>query len=218
MPRPAKISRDELSRRMRQVFRSRGFDGASMETLAQETGLAKAALYHFFPGGKAEMAAAVLDGLRQWVTENVIQPLQAPGTARERLEGMADGLEKLYEGGKQPCLLGLFSSGEALSVFQTRLQTSFRTLIRTVAQVLAEAGVPQAEAERRAEDLVIRIQGALVLSRVFSDAGPFCRMRERMVDELLKGTAFEVDGRCVLEETSAEKPKRRTRRREVKKG
>lgn len=167
-----------------------------MKMLAQEAGLAQAALYHFFPGGKNEMANAVLNELAATAADSVLQPLQGPGTARERLERMAEGLEHLYEGGKQPCLLGLFSSGEALSVFRTRLRASFRTLMSTVSSVLIEAGLPPQEAEQRAEDLVIRIQGSLVLSRVIGEAGPFSRLRKKMVDDLLVGTAFEKgDGR-----------------------
>lgn len=191
MSRSAKISKEELSRRMRQVFRAHGYEGASMQALADSAGMSKAALYHFFPDGKGEMASAVLDDLKQWVLDHILQPLREEGSPRERLERLSESLGRLYESGEQPCLMGLFSSGEALALFRTRLQNSFRTLIQTVSAVLMDAGLPRRMADQRAEDLVIRIQGALVLCRAFDDIGPFSRLRDRMADDLLLGTDFE---------------------------
>ena len=43
-----------------EVFREHGFEGASLSVIGKRTGLGKGSLYHFFPGGKEEMAAAVL--------------------------------------------------------------------------------------------------------------------------------------------------------------
>ena len=42
------------------VFRECGYDGASLALIGQHTRLGKGSLYHFFPGGKEEMADAVL--------------------------------------------------------------------------------------------------------------------------------------------------------------
>ncbi len=39
------------------VFRRRGYEGATLSVLSRACGLGKASLYHHFPGGKDEMAA-----------------------------------------------------------------------------------------------------------------------------------------------------------------
>jgi len=52
----AQPRRDALLRQLGQVFRERGYEGATLTQLAAATGLGKASLYHHFPGGKAEMA------------------------------------------------------------------------------------------------------------------------------------------------------------------
>src|SRR5437762_12723369 len=44
-----------------EVFRAHGYEGATLALITEATGLGKGSLYHFFPGGKAQMAAAVLD-------------------------------------------------------------------------------------------------------------------------------------------------------------
>src|SRR3954469_22668198 len=43
-----------------EVFREHGFEGASLSLIGERTGLGKGSLYLFFPGGKEEMATAVL--------------------------------------------------------------------------------------------------------------------------------------------------------------
>jgi AcrR family transcriptional regulator len=40
-----------------EVFREHGYEDASLSLLSQATGLGKGSLYHFFPGGKEEMAS-----------------------------------------------------------------------------------------------------------------------------------------------------------------
>jgi TetR/AcrR family transcriptional regulator, lmrAB and yxaGH operons repressor len=51
-----------------EAFREHGFEGASLAHLCEATGLGKGSLYHFFPGGKDEMAAAVLADVDAWIT------------------------------------------------------------------------------------------------------------------------------------------------------
>jgi AcrR family transcriptional regulator len=43
-----------------EIFRELGFEGATLSRITERTGIGKGSLYHFFPGGKEEMAAAVL--------------------------------------------------------------------------------------------------------------------------------------------------------------
>ena len=189
MARPVTISREEVVRRIKKAFRANGYEGASLATLAAETGLAKSALYHYFPGGKESMAAAALDELRRWTADRVLEPLLQPGDPRRKLEALAAALDELYSGGHEACLVGLFSIGEALAHFQGQLQASFRSLIAAIAGVLAEAGLADEPAHERAEDAVIRIQGSLVVARTLGDCGPFSRLLRRLPDDLLAGCA-----------------------------
>ena len=49
-----------------EVFREHGYEGASLSLISKATGLGKGSLYHFFPGGKEEMAVAVLAEIDGW--------------------------------------------------------------------------------------------------------------------------------------------------------
>jgi len=55
--RPQKVNNTELVKGLLNVFRSKGYDGASLNDLAVASGLQKASLYHRFPNGKKEIAA-----------------------------------------------------------------------------------------------------------------------------------------------------------------
>ncbi len=44
-----------------EAFRRYGDEGATIGRIEQETRLKRSSLYHFFPGGKEEMAKVVLD-------------------------------------------------------------------------------------------------------------------------------------------------------------
>ena len=70
MPREIAERRDAIPA-LGEVFREHGFSGSSLAEISQHTGLGKGSLYHFFPGGKTEMAEAVLDDITNWFEENV---------------------------------------------------------------------------------------------------------------------------------------------------
>jgi len=66
--RPPKVLTTEILVGLATVFRSRGYEGASLKELAEATGLKKASLYYRFPNGKQEMAEAVLNHIDDWVS------------------------------------------------------------------------------------------------------------------------------------------------------
>ena len=188
MARRATISRDGVIEGLQRTFRSVGYDGASLALLSAETGLAKAGLYHHFPGGKQEMAAAVFENVGVWMKAHVLEPLRAAGEPRARLLAMTAALDRYYGGGQQACLLDLFSTGGARTHFQARLRGGVQTWIDAIAIVLSDAGLRVPEAQLRAEDAVLSIEGALVVARALGDSRPFARLLKRLPDELLAGS------------------------------
>ena len=70
MPAPS-ISREEVLNRLTKTFRTYGYDGASLAKLSEATGLGPSSLYHYFPGGKEEMAQAVLNHANVWLEANI---------------------------------------------------------------------------------------------------------------------------------------------------
>jgi len=57
----AEASRAALLVAARASFTERGYDDATVAAILDRAGMARGALYHYFPGGKAEIFAAVFD-------------------------------------------------------------------------------------------------------------------------------------------------------------
>jgi AcrR family transcriptional regulator len=184
MPAPL-MPREEVVRRLSDAFRAWGYDGATLARLSQATGLGKASLYHYFPGGKEEMAAAVLGGAGEWMRDHVLEPLRGPGAPAERIEAMLAALDGFYASGRKACLLGVLALGDARSLFQDVLRRRLKTLMSAIAAALVEAGLPRDVAAARAEDAVVRLQGALVVSRGLDDNAPFRRQIRELRHDLL---------------------------------
>ena len=108
--RPQKVLDEEILAGLTKVFRSKGYEGASLKELAEATGLKKASLYHRFPNGKQEMAQAVINHLDIWVEQYVFKVLldetQAP---EERLRNGLTQINKLYNGGASVCIFRALS-------------------------------------------------------------------------------------------------------------
>ena len=184
MPAPL-LPREAVVDRLLGAFRRHGYDAATLGQLSSATGLGRSSLYHYFPGGKGEMAHAVFDRVDAWAREAVLGPIEGGGTPERRLARVIAALDGYYGGGAEACLLGNLVVGEARTMFQDRLGTAFRSMIDGLARLAREKGIPAREAQRRAEDAVARIQGSLILSRGLDDTAPFRRVLKAIPEQLL---------------------------------
>ena len=181
------LTRAELLDRLYIVFSRYGYEGASMTRIAEATELGKASLYHHFPDGKREMAAAVLDHVRAWYEENVFRPLAGVTPPRLRLSGMLDALGQRYANGDIACLPSLLAQTEERSMFNDAIGDLFRRLMACMTQTLSDAGLARDIAQRRARDGAVRIQGALALARALNDSRIFTAVAAELPDQLLAG-------------------------------
>jgi TetR/AcrR family transcriptional repressor of lmrAB and yxaGH operons len=149
--------------RLMDLFREKGFDGASVSDISEATGLGKSSLYHHFPDGKEEMALQVLTRLEEQLEQSLFEPMRSAGTPRQKVDRMLDVLDQFYDGGKKACLLERLSASVDVQRFRRPLGRVFSRWIDAIETLCIEAGLPPAVARIRAEDVVVRIEGALVL-------------------------------------------------------
>ena len=184
MPR-ALMSKDEVIAILVETFRRDGYDGASIATLSKATGLGKSSLYHYFPGGKVDMATQVLAAVQAWIESRMVATLTGAGTPRARLTRTLALISEFYDHGSKACVVGHLCASVDRRQFQKPLDRVLRTWIGAIGALLEEAGLPQRLARERAEDAVVRIQGALVLSGGLGDPAPFQRAIKRLGTDLL---------------------------------
>jgi len=171
---PAPSSRDEIVICLFDLFRRAGYEGVSIGEISRATGLGKSSLYHHFPGGKADMAAAVVAFAKGWMKARVLAPLRAPSPLADRVDAMLAAVRELYDGGAAPCLVAsMLLSRDPIDADVGAL---IRDWIDALAAALREAGLPPREAVERATSAVITIEGALIVARaamrleIFEDA------------------------------------------------
>jgi TetR/AcrR family transcriptional regulator, lmrAB and yxaGH operons repressor len=174
MPAPL-LSKPDMLRRLMDLFREKGFDGASLSDISESTGLGKSSLYHHFPNGKEEIALQVLAHLEEQLERALFEPMRSTGTPGQKLDRMLDTIDSFYEGGKKACLLERLCASVDASRFRRPLGRAFDTWIGAVEALGVESGLPRAAARLRAEDLVVRIEGALVVCAGTGNTSVFAR-------------------------------------------
>jgi len=172
MPAPI-MSREELVARLLELFRERGYDGIALSDVSAATSLGKSSLYHHFPGGKQDMGAAVLEQAGAWLERDIVGALSADRPPARRLDAMFAALRAFYGGGTRPCILAALVTGSAHELFQPALGGAFRTWIQALVAMLTEAGVQAAAARELAQDLVVAVQGSLIVARGTQDPDVF---------------------------------------------
>ncbi len=163
-----------------EIFREHGFSGASLSEITRRTGLGKGSLYHFFPNGKKEMAEAVLDEVATWFEENVYSPLRESDDADSGINKMFQAVDRYFCSGKRICLVGAFALDDTRDQFSTEISAYFTAWTKSLAIALKRKGFSAKEAKDNAEDIVVGIQGALVLARSQDDAKLFTRALKRL--------------------------------------
>lgn len=176
--------REDVIPLLAEVFRSYGFEGASLARITEGTRLGKGSIYHFFPGGKEEMAAAVLAEIEQWFRLHVFEPLREGADAADGIAAMFAQVERYFLSGQRVCLVGVFALGNERDRFADAVRDYFAEWIEALAAALVRQGHKGRQATALAEEVVGGIQGALVLARAFDRPAIFRATLKRLQERL----------------------------------
>ncbi|ACK51073.1 transcriptional regulator, TetR family [Methylocella silvestris BL2] len=179
--------RSDIVPLLAEAFRENGFEGASLTLIGAKTGLGKGSLYHFFPGGKEEMAEAVLADIESWFEAHVYRPLRETEDAAQAVGDMRQSVEAYFRSGRRACLIGAFALDNVRDRFSAKIRNYFAAWTEALAGALERGGVDPKEVPYRAEEAVANIQGALVLARALDDPAVFERAMARIEARLLAG-------------------------------
>ncbi|WP_029006263.1 TetR/AcrR family transcriptional regulator [Azorhizobium doebereinerae] len=172
--------RDDVLPLLGEVFREHGFEAASLADITARTGLGKGSLYHFFPGGKVEMAEAVLEHIDRWFEAEVFRPLREAPDAGAAVSHMLAAVDTYFRSGNRVCLVGALALNVTRDRFAARLSGYFARWRDALAGALARLGHDPTAAAALAEEAVVAIQGGLVIARALDDPSAFGRTLERL--------------------------------------
>lgn len=185
MPAPT-LSKDEVLDLLLNTFRDRGYEGSSLAELSTATGLGKSSLYHYFPGGKEDMAEQVLAHLDRQLAANLYEPLRSDQPPAKKLGLMLDVIDAFYQGGRKACLLERLCASVDRASFRRPLRQAFVTWIEAVEAICLQAGLSKGVARARAEDLVVRVEGALIVCAGTGDTKVFARTLKDLRSSVLE--------------------------------
>ncbi len=165
-----KTDRDAVIDAALNLFRINGYHNTSMADISSACGLLKGSIYHYFPG-KKELALAALDRVIADTREKLFRPaLDVSLPAKARLDNLAARIERFFIGRQGGCVMGnlALEIGDSIPEFQKRIRTYFNDWKQALAALLAErhgAG----RADELAEDIVARVQGAIMIMSISRD-------------------------------------------------
>jgi AcrR family transcriptional regulator len=126
----------------RQVFAERGYSTSGLAEIAERAQVSKTLLYHYFPDGRPEIMAAVMDGLLADLIAATSEAVDGPATAEDRLRGWVEAFVAFFVG--QPDAFRLlfrepWGSGDPLVTIR-----SFRATVELSRQLADRLGLPPA--------------------------------------------------------------------------
>lgn len=183
----ALLTKDALVDKLVDVVYDYGYDGATLSVISEVTGLGKASLYHHFPGGKEQMASAVLAHSDRWGEQHIGSLLASARSPQAKVRGIFQALDEVHTRSHQLTLMNVFTYGAARGVFGEQVGERVKAGLAVLSDLLCQCGVPQADATSRALDAYIQIEGAMVLARTLDDLEIFRRVVRALPDRLLAG-------------------------------
>lgn len=177
-------TRDRLLAATTELFRRQGFHGTSMSEITKASGSPTGSLYHFFPGGKDDLAAAVLSesGASYRALFELIAA-EAPDAATavsDFFEGAATVLEETDF--IDPCPIGTVAREVASTNDRLRsvAEAVFRSWVEAAAGRFQQDGLGPTDAEGLATTVVAALEGGFILARTRRDAAPLRAIGRRM--------------------------------------
>jgi len=167
--RPQKITDQELTENMLEILRASGYEGSSLNDLAVVGGLKKASLYHRYPGGKETLVQSVLDYYHSNLSEKANEILTGKKKPKKRLNMALDHISEVYKEGSVNCLYRALSLKSGIEIFGEQIAQSCSLWLESFEAIGKELGFKKKKAKKMAIDSLISIQGALVVSRIFSE-------------------------------------------------
>jgi AcrR family transcriptional regulator len=157
------------------LFMQQGYPGTGLKAIVESSEATIGSLYHFFPGGKAELAAATLRQAGQAYEQLVVSILDAAPDIvtgiRDCFAGAAEVMRATDYVDACPVAtvaLEVASSDETLRVVTEEI---FAGWLTTLGHRFQAGGLPPDRAHHLATVFVATLEGGFLLSRVAKDAG-----------------------------------------------
>lgn len=172
----AEDTRGRIITATNELFRLHGYNGTSLSAISKASGATTGSIYHFFPGGKEELAVAVIATTGS-VYRELFETIVADAADTEA------GFVSFFEGAAMvliesdfidPCPIGTIAR-EVASTNEPLRQAAeavFKSWVGSATEVLLQAGVGEQRAADLAALFVTTTEGSFVVCRAMRSTEP----------------------------------------------
>ncbi|MEV6595117.1 TetR/AcrR family transcriptional regulator, partial [Streptomyces acidicola] len=169
-------TRERVVRAASRLFQRQGYEGTGIKLIAQEAGATLGSVYHFFPGGKEELAVAAIQYGDREFADMLSEGLASSGDAAVAVENCARRLatalrESDWADGCPVTATALETLGRTPPIQQACLE-ALRNWQEVLAVKFRECGFGGADADDLACTVLSALEGAEVTSQVFRSEEP----------------------------------------------
>ncbi|SEM31500.1 TetR/AcrR family transcriptional regulator [Streptacidiphilus jiangxiensis] len=179
-------TRDRMIEATVDALRRRGVAGMSFTEVLRESGAARGAIYHHFPGGKGQLVAeaAARNGQDVRATLAALPAADPVGFVASFLALIRPVVECSATGSGCAVAAVTIASGEPAENASLRevAATAFTAWADTLTERLTVSGLTPDDAAGLATTLLALLEGAQVLCRAAGSAEPFDRMADTALD------------------------------------
>ncbi|MGO9507954.1 MAG: TetR/AcrR family transcriptional regulator [Mycobacterium sp.] len=172
MPRPDR-SRAALIDNAATLFRRQGYAATGLNQILDEAGVKPGSLYHHFPQGKQQLAAAVVDNAGAGIEQLLRRFLATDRPVADIVDRWIDLLTAGLAGDQRdgcPIEPIATESVNASPEIRAASARAFRGWCLAIEERLRSEGWAAAQAEQVGLAVISLIEGALILSRIAGDA------------------------------------------------
>ncbi|OBA90618.1 TetR family transcriptional regulator [Mycobacteriaceae bacterium 1482268.1] len=173
MPRPDR-SRDVLIDTAALLFRRQGYAATGVSQILETADVKAGSLYHHFPNGKQELAAAVVESAGGQIERLLRRFLDSDAAVADIVDAWIDLLiTQLASDRRDGCPIEPIAteSVNASPLVRDASARAFAGWTAAIAERLGKDGWPDHDAQQTALAVIAVIEGALMLSRIAGDAG-----------------------------------------------
>ncbi len=171
MPRPDR-SRAALVEKAATLFRRQGYAATGINQILDETGVKAGSLYHHFPQGKQQLAAAVVDSAGAGIEQLLRRCLATGRPVADIVDRWIDLLVAGLAGDQRDgCPIEPIATESVNASPEVRAASAraFKGWCTAIEERLGSEGWPGDDAKTAALAVISLIEGALILSRVAGD-------------------------------------------------
>jgi TetR/AcrR family transcriptional regulator, lmrAB and yxaGH operons repressor len=188
MPKPSTKTvqtRTRLLDTVGQLFRAQGFHATGLDEVLKLSGTPKGSLYHYFPGGKDQLAIAALDHVATEMKERMFTLLASSDDPFKALRNLLDFLVKSLADSdfRDGCPIAALTVDVACDRDSVReaCERCFDVLLEVLADHFKRAGHTDKRAKNLAILFLAAFEGGAILSRAHKSVAPLNAIADQLI-------------------------------------